>query len=177
MKEKAGNFPLESSRKGIKLLALVVLAFFAFTTLSFLKPSFFNLKEDLEDARRDNRFLFIMFHQEGCPFCDKMRRVTFQDKRVQEYFNKHFYMVEVDIRGPNEVIDFDGSKTTERQFALKHGIRLTPVFMFLDKDGKIVLKVPGYIEPEEFILVGRFVAEGHYKSKNVVQFLRENKGR
>lgn len=56
--------------------------------IPFLKPSFMNLKEDLEDAKRDGKFLFIMFHQEGCPFCDKMRRVTFQDKRVQEYFYK-----------------------------------------------------------------------------------------
>lgn len=86
-------------------------------------------------------------------------------------------MVEIDIKGPNEIVDIDGTKTTERQFSLKHGIRLTPVFMFLDKDGRVIVKVPGYIEPEEFLLIGRYVVEGHYKNKNIVQFLRENKKR
>jgi len=145
--------------------------------LCFLKPSFLNLKEDLEEAKRDNKFLFIMFHQEGCPFCDKMRKVTFQNNMVRDYYTKHFYMIEIDIRGSNEVIDFDGKKLTERQFSLKHGVRLTPVFMFFDKEGKVVAKVPGYIEPQEFILIGRYVVEGHYKNKNLVQFIRENKAR
>ncbi len=160
----------------ILILLLPVFALCA-EVIPFLKPSFLNLKEDLEEARRNNKFLFIMFHQEGCPFCDKMRRITFQDRAVQEYYTKHFYMIEIDIRGSNEVIDLDGKKLTERQFALKHGIRLTPVFMFFDKEGKVVLKVPGYIEPKEFILIGRYVVEGHYKNKNLIQFLKENKGR
>ncbi len=83
--------------------------------------------------------------------------------------------MEVDIRGSLEVVDFDGKKTTERQFALKHGIRLTPVFMFLDKNGNVIAKVPGYIEPREFLLIGRWVVEEHYKRVNLVNFLRENK--
>lgn len=106
-----------------------------------------------------------------------MRKVTFQNRMVQEYYTKHFYMIEVDIRGPNEVVDLDGKKLTERQFSLKHGIRLTPVFMFFDKEGNVVAKVPGYIDPQEFILIGRYVVEGHYKNKNLVQFIRENKVR
>ncbi|MCS6957493.1 MAG: thioredoxin family protein [Aquificaceae bacterium] len=158
------------------LIILSLLVPFAEAT-PFLKPSFLNLREDLEEARRENKLLFVMFHQEGCPFCDKMRKVTFQDRRVQEYFTKHFYMVEIDIRGSNEVVDIDGKKLTEKQFSLKHGVRLTPVFLFFDAEGKPIVKVPGYIEPQEFILLGRYVVEGHYKTKNLVQFLRENKGR
>lgn len=159
------------------LILIIPTLLFSAETIPFLKPSFLNLKEDLEEAKRDNKFLFIMFHQEGCPFCDKMRKVTFQNNMVRDYYTKHFYMIEIDIRGSNEVIDFDGKKLTERQFSLKHGVRLTPVFMFFDKEGKVVAKVPGYIEPQEFILIGRYVVEGHYKNKNLVQFIRENKAR
>ncbi|MFN7065521.1 MAG: thioredoxin family protein [Aquificaceae bacterium] len=159
------------------LILLIPTILFSAEAIPFLKPSFLNLKEDMEEARRENKFLFVMFHQEGCPFCDKMRKVAFQDKGVQDYYSKNFYMVEIDIIGSNEVVDLDGNKLSERQFSLRHGVRLTPVFMFFDKDGKVVAKVPGYIEPQEFLLIGRYVVEGHYKSKNLVQFLRENKGR
>jgi len=159
------------------LLLVVLLPLIALSSagIPFLKPSLLDLKEDLEDAKREGKHLFIMFHQEACPFCDKMRRVTFQDKRVQEYYKKHFYMVEIDIRGANEVVDLDGKKMTERQFAHKHGVRLTPVLMFLSQDGKVLAKVPGYIEPEEFLLIGRYVVEGHYKNTNLVKFIKENK--
>ncbi len=106
-----------------------------------------------------------------------MRRVTFQDKQVQDYFTKHFYMVEIDIRGANEVVDFEGKRITERQFAITNGVRLTPFFIFFDQEGKVIAKVPGYIEPQEFLLIGKYVAEGHYKNKSLVQFLKENRGR
>ena len=59
------------------LMLIIPTLLFSAETIPFLKPSFLNLKEDLEEAKRDNKFLFIMFHQEGCPFCDKMRKVTF----------------------------------------------------------------------------------------------------
>ena len=156
----------------ILLLPLVCMS--AVLRIPFLKPSMLNLKDDLEDAKREGKYLFIMFHQEGCPFCDKMRKVTFQDKGVQDYFTKHFYMVEIDIRGSNKVVDVDGKKMTERQFAHKYGVRLTPVFMFFDQQGNVVVKVPGYIEPKEFILIGRYIVEGHYKNTNLVKFIREN---
>ncbi|WP_029551898.1 thioredoxin family protein [Thermocrinis jamiesonii] len=159
----------------VLVVLLVIFATAYSAPIPFLKPSFLNLKEDLEDSVREGKYLFIMFHQEGCPFCDKMRRITFQDKDVQNYYTKHFNMVEIDIRGSLEVVDFDGKKLTERQFALKHGVRLTPVFMFFDKKGEVIAKVPGYIEPKEFILIGRWIVEEHYKRTNLVNFLRENK--
>jgi thioredoxin-related protein len=163
-------------RESFTILLLLLFFGLAFSApIPFLKPSFLNLKEDLEESTKAGKYLFIMFHQEGCPFCDKMRRVTFQDSQVQGYYTKHFNMVEIDIKGGLEVVDFDGKKTTERQFALKHGVRLTPVFMFLDKNGNVIAKVPGYIEPREFLLIGRWVVEEHYKRVNLVNFLRENK--
>ncbi len=160
---------------GILLIFLLLFAVAYSAPVPFLKPSFLNLKEDLEDSVREGKYLFIMFHQEGCPFCDKMRRTTFQDKEVQSYYTKHFNMIEIDIKGSLEMVDLDGRKITEREFALKHGIRLTPVFMFLDKKGNVIAKVPGYIEPREFLLIGRWIVEEHYKRTNLVNFLRENK--
>ncbi len=143
--------------------------------IPFLKLSFLNLKEDLEEANREGKFLFVMFHQEECPFCDKMYRVTFQDKRVQEYFTEHFYMVLIDIKGANPVVDFEGRETTEKEFAHRHRVRGTPVFLFVDSKGKQILKLVGYVSPEDWLLVGRFIVEGHYREKSLYRFLREER--
>lgn len=53
------------------------------------------------------------------------------------------------------MVDLDSKKMTERQFAHKYGVRLTPVFMFFDQ-------------------IGRYVVEGHYKNTNLIKFIREN---
>ena len=42
--------------------------------------------------------------------------------------------------------------------------------MFLDKKGNVIAKVPGYIEPKEFLPMGRWVVEEHYKRVNLVNF-------
>ena len=162
---------------------LVLTLFFLIITVAipseheipFLKLSFLNLKEDLEEAKKEGKYLFLMFEEEGCPFCDKMKRVTFQNPKVKEYFTKHFYMVVIDRKGSNPVVDFSGKEMTEKQLAKKYKVRGTPVFVFVDHEGKTILKVMGYIPPEEFLLIGKYVAEGHYKKMSFYKFKRKYK--
>jgi len=161
----------------LMVLLLLLSASYAVPSVEipFLKLSFLNLKEDLEEANREGKFLFIMFHQEDCPFCDKMYRVTFQDRRVREFFTKHFYMVLIDIKGANVVVDFEGRELTEKEFAHRHRVRGTPVFLFVDRNGNQILKLVGYISPEDWLIVGRFIVEGHYRNKSLYRFLREER--
>ena len=163
--------------KGITAVLFVFAFLFALPNVEvpFVKLSFLNLKEDLEEAKEEGKYLFIMFHQEGCPFCDKMYRVTFQDPKVKDYFTKHFYMVLIDIKGSNPVVDFDGKEMTEKEFSHKHRVRATPVFLFVDHEGKQILKMVGYIPPKDWLLIGRYIIEGHYKDKSFYKFLREER--
>ncbi len=164
-------------RKSLTLVMFLFSFLFALPNVDvpFVKPSFLDLREDLEDAKRDGKYLFIMFHQQGCPFCDKMYRVTFQDPKVKEYFTKHFYMVLIDIRGSNPVVDFSGKEMTEREFAHKHRVRATPVFLFVDYNGKKILEMVGYIPAKDWLLVGRYIVEGHYKKESFYKFLRRER--
>ncbi len=136
----------------------------------FKKLSFLNLREDLEETRSEGKYLFIMFEQEGCPFCDKMRRITFQHPQVKKFFTKYFYMVEIDIKSSNPVVYFDGREMTEKELAHKFRVRATPHFVFFDENGNVILSMPGYIPPEEFLLIGKFIAEGHYKKMSFYKF-------
>jgi len=156
-------------RRIIKFFLVLVCLVLA-QEIPFKKLSFLDLKEDLKEAKQEGKYLFIMFEQEGCPFCDKMRVVTFQDKRVKEFFTKHFYMIEIDIKGANPVIFFNGEEMTEKEIAHKFRVRATPHFVFFDHDGKIILSIPGYIPPKEFLLIGRYVAEGFYKKMSFYKF-------
>ncbi len=143
--------------------------------IPFLKISFLNLKEDLEEAKQEGKYLFLMFHQEACPFCDKMYRITFQDPKVKDYFTKHFYMVLIDIRGANPVVTLDGKEMTEKEFSHKNRVRATPLFVFLDHEGKEIMKMVGYIPAEDFLLIGKYIVEGHYKKESFYKFLRKQR--
>ncbi len=146
------------------LLKLIILLFpFIVLAIPFMKPSFFDIQADVKESKEENKYFFIMFHQEGCPFCEKMRNITFRDPEVVEYFKKHFYMIEINIKGSLPVIDINGKEYTEKAFSRKHKVESTPYFIFYDKEGKIILKLPGYYRPKEFLLIGKYIVEGHYK--------------
>jgi len=154
----------------LKFFLFIVLFSFGTETIPFEKLSFLNLKEDLQEAKKEGKYLFIMFEQEGCPFCDKMRRVTFQDSKVKEYFTKYFYMVRIDIKGSNTVIYFNGKGMTEKELAHKFRVRATPHFIFFDHNGKPILSIPGYIPTKEFLLIGKYIAEGYYRKMSYFKF-------
>jgi len=81
------------------------------------------------------------------------------------------------VEGDNLIVDFDGNEIAEKDFALRHNrIRATPVFLFLDLNGKRVMRYTGATKnKEEFMLLGEFVHDKHYETTNFIKFKRNYK--
>jgi len=61
---------------------------------------------------------------------------------------------------------FPGNATSEKAFALANRARATPTFLFFDLDGNPATRFTGATQtPEEFMLLGRYVVEGAYKTQ------------
>lgn len=129
-----------------------------------------DFKDEIEAAAEENKNLILFVHQDGCPYCDKMRARVHPHPKVMNYFSKHFVMIETNKRGSLEVVTPEGKTTTERDYARKLRVRATPVFVFFDKKGKEALRTTGYMDAERFYLAGRYVTEGVYKKK--ISFFR-----
>lgn len=153
---------------------ILVFAFIALPALAevrdphkhFFMSHLGDLKEELESARaEDKKGVLIMFEMDDCPFCSRMKATILNQSAVQDYFRKHFLIYPVDVKGDTELIDFKGKETTEKAFALDNRARATPVFMFFDLDGNVVTRYTGTTQTvDEFLLLGRYVVEGAYKS-------------
>ncbi len=132
----------------------------------FFQPKFGELPADLTTARQEGkRGILLMFETEDCPFCDRMKRAVLNQSPVQSYFREHFLIYNVDVFGGTALIDFSGRQMTEKQFALEHRARATPTFLFFDLEGKPVARFTGAAQSiDEFMLFGRYVAEGHYNA-------------
>jgi thioredoxin-related protein len=145
----------------------------------FFHQSFGDLKEELDTARSEGKSaIFVMFDDPDCPWCHKMKETILSRPDVQEYYREHFRPVQVSTRGDAPMYNFQGDETTGKDFAFKeHRVRATPVFMFFDLEGRPITK---YIGPtrgvEEFLLLGEYVADGHYQSKKFTVFKQERLG-
>lgn len=153
--------------KTLAIAAALSIAFWTPAAKSeFLIESLDNdFPSEVEAAAEEDKQLVIMFHQTGCPYCDKMRSRVLPDPKVDAYYSKNFVMVESNIRGDLNVVSPDGEEMLEKELARKMRVRATPVFVFFDKKGKDVLRLTGFLDAERFNKAGRFVVDEVYKTK------------
>jgi len=94
-------------------------------------------EDALKVAKQEHKIIIIKMTREHCHFCKKMDREVFSDKDVVEALEKDFMVVEVDI----------GKDTPP--LGLKRG--MTPTFIFVSEEEKIMGKIPGSWTKEDFL--------------------------
>jgi thioredoxin-related protein len=144
----------------------------------FFNQSLGDFSEELMVAREEGKKgVLIMFEMDECPFCHRMKSRVLNQVAVQDYFQTHFQIYTVDIEGDVEIADFKGQPIKEKDFAFRHfKVRATPVFAFFDLDGNLLTRFTGATNTaDEFMWLGEFVVDGHYKSTNFTRYKRAKK--
>lgn len=80
-------------RKIIYLYLLCNAFLFGSTEITFLN----NFNQAKEEAVKMKKNILVMFTQEGCPACEYMESVAFEDEVLSNYMNTHFILVKLDI--------------------------------------------------------------------------------
>ncbi|MGN6459847.1 MAG: SoxW family protein [Pseudolabrys sp.] len=144
--------------------------------------SFLELPDDLEGARKAGKRLAIMWELRGCPYCKETHFVNFAQPRISDYVKTNFEVLQLNIIGSRKVTDFDGEELSEKQLAAKYGVRFTPTFQFFPDtlDGlkekqpikREVARIPGYLRPDDFLAMFRYVREKAYENKSFIDFVK-----
>jgi thioredoxin-related protein len=108
--------------------------------------TFLDVREDAAEAAKQGRNLVYYFWLEGCPYCEKMEKVTFRDPAVVARMRKEFVAVAINVRGDREATWSDGARLTEKSLTQKLAIRGTPTLVFFDEKGAVALRTTGYLD-------------------------------
>jgi thioredoxin-related protein len=132
----------------------------------FFMPKLGDFKEELDVAKSEGKQgVLIMFEMEDCPFCYRMKNTVLNQSHVQDWYRKHFLIYAMDVKGDTSMTDFKGRNTTEKAFALENRARATPTFVFFDLEGNAVTRFTGATQTvDEFLLLGKYVVDGAYKT-------------
>lgn len=151
-------------------------------TESWFLQSFLDLREDLEMAREEGKRFVIMWELKGCPYCKETHFVNFGDADIRHFLRENFVILQLDVQGARQVVDFDGEELEERDLAAKYGIRYTPTLQFFPDDpaaldGKAgkdreVARIPGYFRPPHFLAMFRYVHERAYETEEFRSYLK-----
>jgi thioredoxin-related protein len=144
--------------------------------------SFLELGDDLEAAHRQGKRFVIMWELKGCPYCKETHFVNFAQVRISDYIKANFDVLQLNIIGARKVTDFDGLELSEKALAAKYGVRFTPTFQFFpERAGPLkalapykreVTRAPGYMRPDDFLAMFRYVREKAYESKSFRDFVK-----
>ena len=100
----------------------------------WIRDTFKDLQEDLDEANAESKRLAIFFEQRGCIYCTKMHETVYPDPELSDYIDENFFVIQLNLHGDLEVVDFDGDTLTEKQIARKWGILFTPSVIFLPEE-------------------------------------------
>lgn len=163
---------------GIMLVTLQVSASPRDPYKFFFNETWGDFKEELANAKQQGKKgILIFFEMDECPFCHYMKKNVLNQTEVQEYYRKHFLNFSVDIEGDVEMVNLQGKTTRQKDFAFREfRVRATPVIMFIGLDGKPIHRHTGKTSGvNEFMLIGEYIVDGHYKKTSFTRYKRQHK--
>jgi thioredoxin 1 len=102
----------------------------------------------LQLAKKENKLIFLDVYATWCGPCKKMKKYTFADKEVGQYYNEHFINVSLDGE------QGDGSIISNRYVVTGY-----PALLFIDGDGKLVTQRNGYHTSQELLAAGKLSSQ------------------
>ncbi len=91
----------------------------------------------LQKAKKEHKIIMIKATSEFCHYCKQMDREVLADDEVLEVLHKSFIAVSVDVY--------------KEKLPLNLSFTVTPTYFFIDSNKKLLLKVPGAFDKEDFL--------------------------
>ena len=126
---------LTTSLSVYAVMARVVLLFFV-TSLSLHAVEWHRYEDALKEQQVSNKPIMIDVVRTNCHYCSDMDRKVFDDKEMSVWIEKRFIPVKLNL-------DHD-------KLPLGIKVMFTPTFYFVNKEGKILKRVPGSWDIQDF---------------------------
>jgi thioredoxin-related protein len=115
--------------------------------------------EGLAAAAGSGKPVIVDVYTDWCGWCKRMDRDTYSRVDVSDYLNRHFVMVRLNAES-NERLMYAGHALTGRTLAGGFQVTGYPTTIFLRASGEHLINVPGYLPPEKFMKLVRYIGDG-----------------
>lgn len=125
----------------------------------------------LKQAAEDNKYIMVYFWGPGCGWCKRIEQDTYSNEKIADLVGAYFTPIKVN-GSSDEKYKTTAGEITAKQLARKFRLRGYPSVCFLKSDGSILTCLPGYIPPQKFETVLKYIGEEHYKNKSYQDYLK-----
>jgi len=110
-------------------------------------------------AKKQNKKIFLHFRTDWCAYCKKMEKTTFKKNTVIRFLNDHFISIKV-----------DGDR--EKKITSDYRVKGFPDNWFMNEKRKIVLNLPGYLEPKALLFYLKYLHTDSYKTMTPTEYYK-----
>lgn len=107
------------------------------------------LDQALQEAKANNKLVFIDCYTTWCGPCKQLAKVAFKDFLLSDYFNKNFINLKMDME-----------KGSGIDFKKKYEVTAYPTLLFLDGDGRVVHRSVGSAPASELLKKTKIAVDG-----------------
>lgn len=98
-----------------------------------------SLDQAVEQAKKENKLVFVDFYTDWCGPCRVMSRDVFPQKNVGDYFNARFVSIKLN------------AEKEGKADAATYDVKAYPTFLVLDTDKRVQLDIKGSMSAEVFL--------------------------
>ncbi|MBD3723845.1 MAG: thioredoxin family protein [Flavobacteriaceae bacterium] len=103
-----------------------------------------NYSEALKQAKKENKYVFLDVYATWCGPCKMLKKKTFKDEDVANYYNKNFINIAI-----------DGETEEGRKLMSIYNINSYPTLLIVDSDGKVKTRHSGFMKPHILVNFGK----------------------
>lgn len=120
-------------------------------------------------------YAMLIVESESCIYCKQLDKDLKTDPLlIKSLQGIDVFKVTAESNAP-VVYKLSGKegKTTEEDLVRALGVRAFPYIVFYNREGDILLQLPGYVPPKTLACVVEYIKEGEYRKTDVNQYLRQ----
>jgi thioredoxin-related protein len=138
-------------------------------------PEWLSMADAISQAQEEGKLIMVHTYATWCGWCAKLDNEVYSDDSVQAYMADNFTATRVDLEG-TEVVPFFEHEVSMAGLGQAFGVSGTPTTVFVDTNGELITKLPGFADTETFLYALRFVRTGAYETSTFRQFMDAERG-
>lgn len=111
-------------------------------------------------GKEEGKKVLLFFWAEWCRYCEQMQKETFTAPQVIDFLKRHFIAVKID-------------SDKEKSLASQYAVRGLPTTWFLEDSGRKIASRPGFIPPEAFLSILKYMQTESYNRMSYGDFIKK----
>ncbi len=128
-----------------------------------------------KDIRPTKEYAMLIVESESCIYCKQLHKDLQKEevRKVLSGVDVFSILYESNAKVTYRLKGKEGN-TTEEELARSLGVSSFPQIFFYDKEGNILLHIPGYQPPKTLLCTINFIRQEQYKNQNYMDYLKQN---